>query len=128
MDNTKSSQSGYRNFDDLLGPRSNSIHQPSRHSSMPAPNQQLPRVIAFPMQRARARDVHLAEVVVPAASLRCRCSVLPLRRGDAARRAALLVKLRWLHAEIHALYAVGNAEFAKTGGFLTTDRGECSTF
>jgi hypothetical protein len=77
---------------------------------MPAPIQAPPRVIAFPMQRARARDAHLAEVVVPAALQRRRCSVLPLRRGDAARKAALLVKLRGFHVEIQALNALDNAQ------------------
>jgi hypothetical protein len=77
---------------------------------MPAPTQKPPRVIAFPMQRARARDVHPTEVVVPAASRRQRCSVLPLRRGEAGRRAALLVKLRYLHVEIQALNFAENAQ------------------
>ena len=71
---------------------------------MPAPIQEPARVIAFPMQRARARNIHLAKVVVAAFGRR-RCSVLPLRRGEAARRAALLVKLSRLHAEIQALNA-----------------------
>jgi hypothetical protein len=77
---------------------------------MPAPFPKPPSVIAFPMQRARARDVHSTEVVVPAASQRRRCSVLPLRRGEAGRRAALLVKLRYLHVEIQALNAAENAQ------------------
>jgi hypothetical protein len=79
-------------------------------NSAPAPTQKPPRVIAFPMQRARARDVHPAEVVVPAALRRSSCSVLPLRCGEAARKAVLLVKLRWLHVEIQALNAAENAQ------------------
>ena len=75
---------------------------------MPAPIQAPPRVIAFPMQRARARDAHLAEVVLPAALQPRPCTVLPLRRGDAARKAELLVKLRSLHVEIQALNALDN--------------------
>jgi hypothetical protein len=79
-------------------------------NSVSAPTQKPPRVIAFPMQRARARDIHPAEVVVPAASRRRRCAVLPLRRAEAGRRAALLVKLRCLHVEIQALNAAENAQ------------------
>jgi hypothetical protein len=79
-------------------------------NSMPAPTQMPPRVIALPMQRARARDVHSADVVVPATSRRRRCSVLPLRRGEAGRRVALLVKLRYLHVEIQALNSAENAQ------------------
>jgi hypothetical protein len=67
-------------------------------------------IVAFPMQRARSRNIHLAEVIVLAALRRRRCSVLPLRRGEAARRAALLVRLRWLHVEIQALNALDNAQ------------------
>jgi hypothetical protein len=69
-----------------------------------------PRVIAFPVFRARASEIHPIDVVVPAAFRRRRCSVLPLRRGEAARRAVLLVKLRWLHLEIQALQVAESAQ------------------
>jgi hypothetical protein len=65
-------------------------------------------IVVFPMERAREVQPP-TEVIVPAALRRRRCSVLPLRRGEAARRAALLVKLRWLHVEIQALNARDNA-------------------
>jgi hypothetical protein len=82
---------------------------------MSGPIQEPARVIAFPMQRARTHDVNLADVVIPAALRRRPCSVLPLRRGDAARTAALLVKLRWLHVEIQVLNAREKAQFTEVG-------------
>jgi hypothetical protein len=68
-------------------------------------------ILAFPMERARKVQPP-TEVIVPAALRRRRCTVLPLRRGDAAKRAALLVKLRCLHVEIQALNAGENAQSA----------------
>jgi hypothetical protein len=89
---------------------SSNSNVPGRLANAASWIQKPPRVIAFPMQHARARDSHPAEVVVPAAPRRRRCSVLALRRGEAGRRAALLVKLRWLHVEIQALIAAENAQ------------------
>jgi hypothetical protein len=66
--------------------------------------QQSDVVVAFPTERARRRAARtIPEILAPAGAPYSRCTVAPLRRGDAARRAGVLLKVRCLHAEIEAL-------------------------
>jgi hypothetical protein len=61
-------------------------------------------IVVFPLDRVRARSAgRVPELPAPSAIKRRKCAVLPLRRADAARKAALLIKLRCLNAEIRAL-------------------------
>lgn len=61
-------------------------------------------VVAFPTEHARRRAIRPSrEPLAPAGALYRRSSVTPLRSGPAASRAAILVKVRHLHAEIEAL-------------------------
>ncbi len=67
-------------------------------------NKQSDVVVAFPTERARRRDVRTTpEIFAPIGAPYRRGTVAPLRRGDAAKRAAVLLKVRCLHAEIEAL-------------------------
>jgi len=64
-------------------------------------------VVAFPTERARRRAVPAPESVAAVSALHRRSVVVPLRCGHVAQRAAVLVKVRRLHAEIEALTTVG---------------------
>jgi hypothetical protein len=61
-------------------------------------------VVTFPTEPARRHAVRsIPEVLVPIdVPHRC-CTVVPLRRGSAAKRAAVLLEVRALHADIEAL-------------------------
>jgi hypothetical protein len=52
-------------------------------------------VVAFPTESASRR--------APIGTPHRRCTVVPLRRGHAAKRVGVLLKVRCLHAEIEAL-------------------------
>jgi hypothetical protein len=61
-------------------------------------------VVAFPTERARLRAVRaLPEIFAPVSAPHRGSTVVPLRCGHAAKRAAVLVKVRRLNAEIQAL-------------------------
>lgn len=61
-------------------------------------------VVPFPTEHARRRGVLSGrELCAPAGATHPCSSVTPLRCGPAASRAAILVKVRRLHAEIEAL-------------------------
>jgi hypothetical protein len=69
-------------------------------------NEQSDVVVAFPTERARRRAARtIPEIFAPIGAPYRRCTVAPLRRGDAAKRAGVLLKVRCLHAEIEALTA-----------------------
>ena len=62
-------------------------------------------IVLFPLQRTQVSAVQpLTDVVVPDTRHQP-CTVVPLRRAHAAKRAVLLVNLRRLQAEIQALKA-----------------------
>jgi hypothetical protein len=61
-------------------------------------------VVPFPTEHVRRRDVLSSrELWAPAGASHLCSSVTPLRSGPAASRAAILVKVRRLYAEIEAL-------------------------
>src|SRR5271156_5087956 len=61
-------------------------------------------VVAFPTERTRLRAVRaLPEIFAPVSAPHRRSTVVPVRCGHAAKRAAVLVKVRRLNAEIQAL-------------------------
>ena len=61
-------------------------------------------VVAFPTERARRRGARtIPEIFAPIGAAYRPCAVVPLRRGHAAKRAAVLLKVRCLHAQIEAL-------------------------
>jgi hypothetical protein len=61
-------------------------------------------VVAFPTEHARRRAVLPGrELWAPAGASHLCSSVTPLRSGPAASRAAILIKVRRLHADIEAL-------------------------
>jgi hypothetical protein len=63
-------------------------------------------VVEFPTMRSQQRPVRVVpEIFAPSGAPRRRCAVLALRTGRAAHRAAILVKIRCLHAEIARLAA-----------------------
>jgi hypothetical protein len=67
-------------------------------------NAQSDVVVAFPIEPARRRAVQkVPDVLAPIDVPYRGCTVVPLRRGSAAKRAAVLLKVRALHADIEAL-------------------------
>jgi hypothetical protein len=67
-------------------------------------NKQSAVVVAFPTERARRRAARtIPELSAPVGAPSRRCTVALLRRGDAAKRVGVLLKVRCLHAEIEAL-------------------------
>jgi hypothetical protein len=66
-------------------------------------------IVVFPLHRARSVE-RVPELPVPTTLQLRKCAVLPLRRAEAARKAALLVNLRCLNAEIRALKANANQD------------------
>jgi hypothetical protein len=61
-------------------------------------------IIAFPTERARRRAARsISEMLAPVSAPHRGCTVVPLRCGDAAKTAAVLLKVRRLNAEIQAL-------------------------
>lgn len=60
-------------------------------------------VVAFPTERARRGARIIPEIFAPIGAPYRPCAVVPLRRGHAAKRAAVLLKVRRLQAEIEAL-------------------------
>jgi hypothetical protein len=67
-------------------------------------NRQSDVVVAFPTERSRRHAARaIPEIFAPIGAPHRRCTVVPLRRGHAAKRAGVLLKVRCLHAEIEAL-------------------------
>jgi hypothetical protein len=67
-------------------------------------------VVAFPTERAQRRAVRATpEIFAPTSASHRRSTVVPLRCGHAAKRAAVLVRVRRRHAEIEALATLWGA-------------------
>jgi hypothetical protein len=61
-------------------------------------------VVAFPTAGDRRRAARsIPDIFAPIGETGRRCTVVPLRRGHAAKKAGVLLKVRCLHAEIEAL-------------------------
>jgi len=64
-------------------------------------------VIVFPERACRRVGPTIPDRVAAVSARRRPCTVVPLRSGHAAKRAAVLVKVRCLNAEIRALKSAG---------------------